>query len=64
KAVHSESLELRIGFQFFTGNDERLWESRPLGGGNIQRLSESLRFYIPVFTGMTKGGGNDERWRE
>ncbi|MBJ7872390.1 hypothetical protein HND86_09150, partial [Neisseria meningitidis] len=26
-------------------------------------IAESLRFYIPVFTGMTKGGGNDERLR-
>ncbi len=26
------------------------------GGGNIQRLSESLRLWIPVFTGMTVGG--------
>ncbi|HHY5302654.1 TPA: hypothetical protein ACV5H3_002010, partial [Neisseria meningitidis] len=25
----------------FHGNDERLWESRPLDSGNIQRLSES-----------------------
>ncbi|MBG8593311.1 hypothetical protein FCG13_00900 [Neisseria meningitidis] len=33
-------------------------ESRPLGDGNIQRLSESLGFYIPVFTGMTECCGN------
>ncbi|HFC8541498.1 TPA: hypothetical protein ACFP4U_001711, partial [Neisseria lactamica] len=25
-------------------------------GGNIQRLSESLRFRIPAFVGMTVGG--------
>ncbi|HFC7835324.1 TPA: hypothetical protein ACFO0Y_001986 [Neisseria meningitidis] len=33
-------------------------ESKPLGDGNIQRLSESLGFYIPVFTGMTECCGN------
>ncbi|WP_061727513.1 hypothetical protein, partial [Neisseria meningitidis] len=26
---------------------------------NIQRLSESPRFWIPAFAGMTKSGGND-----
>ncbi|MBG8708237.1 hypothetical protein E4O68_06670 [Neisseria meningitidis] len=28
-------------------------ESRPLDSGNIQRLSESPRFWIPTFVGMT-----------
>ncbi|WP_221182430.1 hypothetical protein, partial [Neisseria meningitidis] len=42
----------------FHGNDGMLWESRPLGGGNIQRLSESLEVLDSRFTGMTKGCGN------
>ncbi|WP_308186105.1 hypothetical protein, partial [Neisseria polysaccharea] len=29
------------------------WCGRIGGGGNIQRLSESLRFWIPAFAGMT-----------
>ncbi len=33
-------------------------ESKPSGNGNIQRLSESLRFRISVSTGMTKGCGH------
>ncbi|RQL22456.1 hypothetical protein COH31_09580 [Neisseria meningitidis] len=28
-------------------------ESRPWDNGNIQRLSESPRFWIPTFVGMT-----------
>ncbi|WP_241499984.1 hypothetical protein, partial [Neisseria gonorrhoeae] len=34
-------------------------ESGPWNNGNIQRLSESPRFQIPAFAGMTKSGGND-----
>ncbi|HGG8410835.1 TPA: hypothetical protein ACJJPQ_000060, partial [Neisseria meningitidis] len=36
----------------------RLWESRPLGGGNIQKLSESLEVLDSCFH------GNDGMLRE
>ncbi|CWQ94350.1 Uncharacterised protein [Neisseria meningitidis] len=49
-----------------------LWESRPLGGGNIQRLSESLEVLDSRFHGndgmlwesRPLGGGNIQRLSE
>ncbi|HGT4340185.1 TPA: hypothetical protein ACM24P_000949, partial [Neisseria meningitidis] len=56
----------------FHGNDGMLRESRPSGGGNIQRLSESLEVLDSRFHGndgmlwesRPLGGGNIQRLSE